>query len=245
MRDLTPNPLSQEGEGAKKPDFMAFPLDPSPLSLLGEGVGGEVSQEGSILRGRGLSPPTGRCSESPFGNACKRRGWGAGAGPGPPQPAPDPPQPGHHPEGRPEGAWPYGHRRGRQRRDLSHSRGSRTPQSTIGASPAGHAVSARADRDEQGGGGRRPRGLDGAVRSGVAASARATRYAPGGECSDRKGRRVRTGFEIGGGVFDARRAKALGHCAKARRAPAAQGATSSTRGPFEPMGRDLRRRDRP
>ena len=61
LRDLTPNPLSQEGEGAKKTYFMSFPLDPSPLSLLGEGVGGEVSQGGSILRGTVLSPPTGRC----------------------------------------------------------------------------------------------------------------------------------------------------------------------------------------
>ena len=35
LQDLTPNPLSQEGEGAKKHDFKIFPLDPSPLSLLG------------------------------------------------------------------------------------------------------------------------------------------------------------------------------------------------------------------
>ena len=35
----------------------------SPLSLLGEGVGGEVSQRGSILPGPVLSPPAGGCSE--------------------------------------------------------------------------------------------------------------------------------------------------------------------------------------
>ena len=39
FRDLTPNPLSQEGEGAKKLDFMAFLLDPSPLSSWERGLG--------------------------------------------------------------------------------------------------------------------------------------------------------------------------------------------------------------